>query len=81
MFIDHLYIFFDMRHLPIFESNSFFVIVFRSSLYILDISSISEISLANIFSHSVGHFLNFYVCMYVFIFGCAGSLFLDMGFL
>ena len=81
MFIDHICIFFDTRYLPIFESNSYFVIVFRSSLYILDISSISEISLANIFSHSVGHFLNIYVCLYVCIFGCAGSLFLDMGFL
>ena len=52
---------------PFLNQIVFFVIVFSSSLYILDISSLSEILLANTFSYSVGHFLNFYVCMYVFL--------------
>ena len=40
--------------LPIFQANCFLMLSHKSSLYVLDINSLSDISFANIFSHSEG---------------------------
>ena len=64
MSVDHLHVFFEKMSfffflVPIFKLgySVFLVLSCVSSLCILDIHPLSDMSLANIFSHSVGCFL------------------------
>ena len=61
VFIGHLYIFFGEMSVEIFCPLFNWIVCFlllscRGSLYVLDINPLSDISFANIFSHSVVSF-------------------------
>ena len=62
MLICHLCIFFDEVSVEIFDPfYSWVFLIVKSSLYILDNSPLSDVSFANIFSHSVAFLLIFLV--------------------